>query len=93
VAILAVRATAEAVRAYQRSVGAAQEAVDAATEIRLRAKRRLGEELEAGQDLGELATRADGTAIRDHVPEGIMLAKSDQHRCLSGTLVHVWMPR
>src|SRR6476620_5080520 len=41
-----VRAKAEALAAYQKSIGAAQEAIEAVTEIRWRAERRMGEELD-----------------------------------------------
>jgi site-specific DNA-methyltransferase (adenine-specific) len=40
-----IRDKAEALRVYQRSIGAAQDAVNAAAEIRIRAERRMGEEL------------------------------------------------
>jgi N6-adenosine-specific RNA methylase IME4 len=40
-----IRDKAEALRVYQRSIGAAQDAVNAAAEIRVRAERRMGEEL------------------------------------------------
>lgn len=52
-----IKAQAEAIAAYQRSIGAAQEAVDAAVEIKLRAERRMGQELQAGQERGEIATQ------------------------------------
>ncbi len=40
-----IAATADALKAYQRSIGSAQDALDAATEIKLRAERRMGSEL------------------------------------------------
>src|SRR4051812_11437916 len=56
IAVKAIRDQAEALRAYQRSVGAAQEAVDAAQEIRIRAERRMGQEIGRAQRDGSAAT-------------------------------------
>jgi hypothetical protein len=57
-------------RAAYASGARAQPAVDAAVEIRLRAKRRLGDELEAAQERGELAGRGDQDRVRDNVHDG-----------------------
>src|SRR4051794_38642207 len=56
IAVKEIRDQAEALRAYQRSVGAAQEAVDAAREIRVRAERRMGQEIDRAQRDGSAAT-------------------------------------
>src|SRR3954452_2339280 len=56
IAVKAIRDQAEALGAYQRSVGAAQEAVEAAQEIRVRAERRMGQEIERAQHDGQAAT-------------------------------------
>ena len=63
-----VRATADALAAYQKSIGATQEAIATAHEIRMRCERRMGEELQAGQERGEIARAGgDHTSI---VPDG-----------------------
>jgi hypothetical protein len=56
IAVREIRDQAEALRAYQRSVGAAQEAIDAAQEIRIRAERRMGQEITRAQQEGSAAT-------------------------------------
>jgi hypothetical protein len=56
IAVKDIRDQAEALRAYQSSVGAAQEAVDAAQEIRIRAERRMGQEIARAQHEGSAAT-------------------------------------
>jgi hypothetical protein len=47
-----VRATADALEAYQKSIGGEEAA---AIEIRLRAERRRGQEIQAGQEGGEIS--------------------------------------
>jgi hypothetical protein len=56
IAVREVRDQAEALRAYQHSVGAAQEGIDAAQEIRIRAERRMGQEIARAQQEGSAAT-------------------------------------
>ena len=68
IAIKEIRDQAEALRAYQRSVGAAQEAVDAAQEIRVRAERRMGQEIDRAQRDGSAATRIAGRKGRTRRP-------------------------
>src|SRR6476646_10272607 len=49
----AIAAKADALQAFQRAIGAATDAVNAAAEIRIRAERRMGEELKkAGLSAG-----------------------------------------
>jgi hypothetical protein len=51
-----IRDQAEALRAYQRSANAAQDVVDAAQEMRIRAERRMGQEIDRAQRDGSAAT-------------------------------------
>jgi site-specific DNA-methyltransferase (adenine-specific) len=59
---------AEAARIYALKAKLGTESVNYATSIKARALRRMAELVDAGQERGEIATRQDGTAIRDHVP-------------------------
>jgi phage N-6-adenine-methyltransferase len=69
-----IGAIAEAMAAYTRKIKAALSAQNAAEKVVLLAETRIGAELEAARKRGEIATRADGTAIRDHVPDGNKVA-------------------
>jgi hypothetical protein len=69
-----IGAIAEAMAAYARKLRAAMQAQNAAEKVVLLAEQRIGAELKAAQERGEVATRADGTAIRDHVPDGNKVA-------------------
>ncbi len=53
--------------AYARAKDLGEDAIRSASRIVILATVRIGEELIAGQDRGEVAKRPDGTAIRDHV--------------------------
>jgi phage N-6-adenine-methyltransferase len=61
----AIAAKAEALAAFQKAIGAATDAVNAAAEIRIRAQRRMGEELAKA----ELAKGAPGNQYIGPVPE------------------------
>lgn len=87
-----IRDRAEALRVYQRSIGAAQDAQNACAEIRVRAERRMGEELQlagigkgrpeksrAGRDLsGEPA----GTPKLSEI--GVTFDQSSRYQHLAG---------
>ena len=62
--------SAEALEVFARKLNAARTARNACSELVILAEQRIGRELKAAQERGELATRADGTTIRDHVPQG-----------------------
>ena len=64
---LRIADVAEAARVYARKADLGAEVVNYATAIKVRALRRMAELVDAGQAAGEIATREDGTAIRDHV--------------------------
>ena len=52
----------------RRRLSAAHRAQAHAREIEAGAKRRLAHEYDAAQERSDIATRADGPAVRDHVP-------------------------
>ena len=58
---------AAAFAAYTRKMKAAIEAQNQCQLVVLLAEARIGAELKAAQERGEIATRADGPAVRDHV--------------------------
>ena len=59
---------AKAKQAHDELVGAAYRAQADASEIEATAKRRIADEYDAAQERGEVAKRADGPSVRDHVP-------------------------
>lgn len=65
--VMAIRNAAEAFSLYTRKMKAAVEAKNECELVVLLAEARIGAELAKAQERGEVATRADGTAIRDHV--------------------------
>lgn len=58
---------AEAARVFARQVKLGEAAVNHAQAVKIRAEIRLADIVDAGQEAGEVATRATGSAIRDHV--------------------------
>jgi hypothetical protein len=66
---LQIRDVMEAARVYARKHKMAQEAQDAVTKIVVLAERRIGQELIAAQQRGELASRSDGYRFMERVAE------------------------
>lgn len=65
---LNIRNVMEAARVYVKKLGLAQEAQDAVTKIVVLAERRIGQELIAAQQRGELASHKHGHLYRDDLP-------------------------
>lgn len=83
---------AQARDAHNTVVAAAHRAQARALEIEAGAKRRLADEYDAAQERGEIAKRADGPAIRDHVPEQNKI-KSDTVSVLPATTADIGLSR